>query len=129
MKNNRKSFFLKYIFTVLIALACIQNAGSTNSTIYESNNSSGQPFNSSTSDEKMWGNSESTMFNNTDNSGSRQSAPPTTPLYEPGETCVPVPDGFWIMLGFLLLYFALKINSSNQIKNKFKLFWNNIFGL
>ncbi len=104
MKNNRKSFFLKYIFTVLIVVACIQNAGSTNSTIYESNNSSGQPFNSSSSDEKMWGNSESTMFNNTDNSGSRQSAPPTTPLYEPGATCVPVPEGTLIILIMSFLY-------------------------
>ena len=102
MKNNRKSVFLKYIFTVLIAVAFIQNASSGNSTIYESSNSSGQPFNSSSSDEKMWGSSESTMFNNTANSGSRQLAPVLP--NEPGATCVPVPDGILIILSIAFLY-------------------------
>jgi len=70
------------------------------------NNSSGQLFDNSSSNSDMWGSSKSTMFDESSSETklweSRQNAPALPD--EPGATCVPVPDGFWLLLGIALIY-------------------------
>ncbi len=69
-------------------------------------NSSGQLFDNSSSNSDMWGSSKSTMFDESSSETklweSRQNAPALPD--EPGATCVPVPDGLWLMLGIALVY-------------------------
>lgn len=69
-------------------------------------NSSGQLFDNSSSNSDMWGSSKSTMFDESSSETklweTRSNAPALPD--EPGATCVPVPDGFLLMLGIALVY-------------------------
>ncbi len=128
MKNEINNVSLKFMFIALFAIAFNFNTMAGNS-LFESNSqnkgntNSGQLFDNSASDSKMWGSSESTMFNNTANSGSRQLGPVLPD--EPGDTCVPVPDGIWLLIGFVLMY-SLRIVFSGLMKNKSKVIIENV---
>ena len=119
MKNEINNVSLKFMFIALFAIAFNFSTMAGNS-LFESNSqnkgntNSGQLFDNSASDSKMWGSSESTMFNSTANSGSRQLGPVLPD--EPGDTCVPVPDGILVILSLAFLYSLVVLYLSKRKK-------------
>lgn len=78
------------------------------------NNQSQTTDNSSNS--SIWGENESTFFNNSDQAGSGTRANAPALPDEPGASCVPVPSGTLVLLGMAFIYSLVVLYKSKKEK-------------
>ncbi len=110
MKNKIYKISSKFMLTVLVTITfnfstMAASSLSENNNQNSGNYNSGQLFDNSSSNNDMWGSSKSTAFENTTtpaNAGGTRMNAPGDPV-EPGESCVPVPDGTIVLLGFVFI--------------------------
>ncbi len=105
--------YMKYAF--LIVIAFIMNIkGAVGQALLETDNRSKNAYGEiyDDSQKEMWG--ESNNNNSSPYSGSG-SARPFTPD-DPGATCVPVPEGTYLLLGFGLVYGILMLYKRKREK-------------
>ena len=103
VKNKAMHYMLLLIMASAISVQGIFAQMSFEQSNQQQNNNSEQVFGNQQQN-TLWGENEVNAFGSEANqmSGTRSNAPALPD--EPGASCVPVPDGFWLMLGIALVY-------------------------